>query len=310
VQRTPAVLLRPKNNRFFTGLWVVFLVHFGVETAEELRRGRITFKTDSLAGPEKQRPSGEDNQQSRFREHLVRIKMRKIIALLVAVVILGICSTSQGLLLVYRVSSSVKGVDDTSGLALKVPFKAYLIMEFDGDGYYMDSNMVMFGSDQDGAKVYYQLNDNDSDNLLDTGIWNMGVEVPYMFVGLGTYGEDNPFNFEVCMWGKETAKDIGFGKENLWLVPSSMKGTFTVWYEMLYDDDQNISGTGNVSGKLDSVTYALNASGWTGEQAVALVISALQEDDYSQGVIKTSSKVKEKFEIRKQKNGVLVRAEK
>ena len=82
-----------------------------------------------------------------------------------------------------------------------------------------------------------------------------GIKAPYLFVGLGTYGADNPFDFEACMWGKMTVKDIGFGKEHLWLVPTSMKGTFTVWYKMLYDADQNISGTGDVSAKLAKRHY-------------------------------------------------------
>ncbi|MGA2093554.1 MAG: hypothetical protein ABSH16_09130 [Sedimentisphaerales bacterium] len=231
--------------------------------------------------------------------------MKKLLALIVVVVILGICPSTKGLLLVYRVSSSVKGVDGTAGVTLTVPFKAYLVMDFNERGVYRDANMLMFGNNADGSKVYYQLNDSDSNNLLDTGVWNKGIKAPYLFVGLGTYGADNPFDFEACMWGKMTVKDIGFGKEHLWLVPTSMKGTFTVWYKMLYDADQNISGTGDVSAKLDPVTYNFNAEGWSKEDAVALIINALQDKDYSQGVIKIAGEAREQFEMPAQADGGL-----
>ena len=100
--------------------------------------------------------------------------MKKLLALIVVVAILGICPSTKGLLLVYRVSSSVKGVDGTAGVTLTVPLRAYLVMDFNERRVYRDANMLMFGTDKDGSKVYYQLNDSDSNNLLDTGVWNKG----------------------------------------------------------------------------------------------------------------------------------------
>ena len=55
--------------------------------------------------------------------------MKKLMTLFIVFIMLWVCSPSSGLLLIYRVSTSVRGVDDTTGLTVKVPFKAYLILD-------------------------------------------------------------------------------------------------------------------------------------------------------------------------------------
>ncbi|MBN2018949.1 MAG: hypothetical protein JW749_01850 [Sedimentisphaerales bacterium] len=210
--------------------------------------------------------------------------MKKLMALLIAFMMLGICSPSSGLLLIYKMSAPVKGVDDTTGLAVSVPLKAYLILDFDSEGAFRDANLITYGLDNLRSKVFYQLNDSDSDDFLDIALWGSGENVPYFFIGLWCYGSESPFEFEGCMWGKMSAKDIGYGPMELWVVPSSMKGVFTCWLEMLLDTSQDISGTGNLKAKLDTPsTKLLNAADQTNEEAVTYITGLLQAAGYSQG---------------------------
>lgn len=203
---------------------------------------------------------------------------------MVLVVILGVSTTSQGLLLVYKVSSSVKGVDGNSGLAMTVPIKGYLVFRADDDGNSQDANLVIYGTDADRTKVYFKLNYNDSEGLLSVGLLAKGDPVPYFFMALGAIGDDNPFAFESCVWGKMVPKDIGFGREHMWLVPASLKGNITVWLKMLFDADQDITATGAISIKLDKLTNNFNMAGWSQDEAIEYITGELQRMGYSRGI--------------------------
>jgi len=205
-------------------------------------------------------------------------------ALFIVLVMLGICSSSYGLFLVYKVSTSVKGVDDVAGTAIAVRLNAYLLMNFDDEGMFQDANLILYGKDAHGRKVYFQLNDSDSNDFLDIGMQVVGHPELYFVVGIWAYGVDNPFEFEGCMSGKMKARDIGFGPQEQWIVPSSFKGVFTSWYDMLLDKDQDIYGTGNLSVKLDNKTTCLfNAQVYMQDQAVEYVIGLLQASGYYAG---------------------------
>ena len=210
--------------------------------------------------------------------------MKKLMALFIVLIMLGTCSSSYGLFLVLKASSSVKGVDDVAGTPITVKLNAYLVMNFTDEGSFLDANLIIYGKDANGAKVYLQLNDSDSNDFLDIAMTVVGYPVPYYVIALRTYGEDNPYEFETYVMGKMKAKDIGFGPEELWMVPSSLKGVFTSWYDMLLDKDQDIYGTGSMSMKLDdSITRLFNSQGRTQEKAVEDVIDILQGKDYSPG---------------------------
>jgi hypothetical protein len=220
-------------------------------------------------------------------------------ALVVLAVILGICPTSEGLLLVYKVSSSVKGVEGNSGQVIKAPIKGYLVFSADEEGYCQDANLVIYGTDAEQAKVYFKLNYSDSDGLLDVGLLAKGDPVLYFFIALAAMGEDNPFAFESCVWGKMAPKDIGFGREHMWLVPVSLKGNITVWLKMLFDADQDITATGAISIKLDKLTNNFNMAGWSQDEAIEYITSQLQRTGYSQGV-----KAKGKTEVKNAKSEI------
>ena len=172
-------------------------------------------------------------------------------ALFIILVMLGACSTSYGMFLIYKASCSVKGVDDISGLAISVPFKGYLVMGFSEEGSFQDANLIIYGKKANGSKVYLQINCTDSNGFLSIGMTSVGSPYPYFVIGLSCYGEDNPYEFEVYVMGKMKPRDIGYGPTNLWMVSSSMKGVFTSWYDMLLDKDQDIYGTGSMSMRLD-----------------------------------------------------------
>lgn len=79
-------------------------------------------------------------------------------------------------------------------------------------------------------------------------------------------------------------KDIGFGREHMWLVPASLKGNITVWLKMLFDADQDITATGAISIKLDKLTNNFNMAGWSQDEAIEYITGELQRMGYSRGI--------------------------
>lgn len=212
--------------------------------------------------------------------------MRRFLALLIVLMMFGICSSSYGFFLVYKLSASVKGADDVAEAAVTVPLKTYLLLNLDdANGVFQDANLIIYGKDAEGAKVYFQLNDSDTDDLLDVDAASMAAG-GYYIIDFWATGEENPFEFEGFLLGKTKAKDIGFGPEDLWLVAPSLKGSFIVWLDMLFDADQDISGTSNISATLDNATTKMfNSQDWTQDEAVTYIRGLLQGKGYSEGTL-------------------------
>lgn len=174
--------------------------------------------------------------------------MKKLLAALVVLIAFGICTPSYGVSLIYKLSISVKGVDDVTGLPKSIPLKGYLLLHYTDDGQslsFADANLIMYGKDVTKNKVYVEL-DYSGNDLLDKSIWTQGTS--YDFLNLWTY-YDEPFNFEGLMFGKQKAADIGGGTTLIDCV-SSYKGAFWVYSGMLLDHVFDISGTGTISAKL------------------------------------------------------------
>jgi hypothetical protein len=211
--------------------------------------------------------------------------MKKLMTLFIILVMLGTCSTSYGMFLIYKASCSVKGVDDVSGLSVKVPLKGYLVLGFSDEGAFQDANLIIYGKKADGSKVYLQLNYSDSNSFLNIGMVGVGnYPNSYFVIGITCYGEDNPYEFESYVMGKMKPRDIGFGTTDLWLVSSSLKGVFTSWYDMLLDKDQDIYGSGSMSMKLDdSMTKLFNSQPRAQAKAVSDIIDILQHGGYLPG---------------------------
>jgi hypothetical protein len=197
--------------------------------------------------------------------------MKKLSAALVLCAILGICASSQGYFLIYKITTSVKGIDDET--PVRVPWKAYLVMKFDDSGdSFLDSSMLMYGKDNDKQKVYLQLNYT-VDEYLYTDMWYKGE---YICMALdGQYR----FAFDGLLTGKMRTTDIGLGTEKS--VAKSMKGVIEVDIGMLLDDEQDITGTGNISASLwRPLTRRINETTPTLTQAevISLLKSEYLED--------------------------------
>ena len=181
--------------------------------------------------------------------------MRKLLAVLVMLALLGMCSASFGYILVYNVSTTVNGVDDATKVT--IPLKGYLVVNLDDSDELQDANLILYGQDSNipkKQKVYVQLNNSDSNGFLHIDAWRQG---DYTFVDLWSY--TSPFDFEALMMGKVSSKDVGLGTNNKKPVASSLKGVFMAWEGMLLDLDQDIAGTSNISSTLNNAyTKSIN----------------------------------------------------
>ena len=107
--------------------------------------------------------------------------MKRLSALFVVLVMLGICTSSYGYFLIYKLSGTIRGamynrsdtktigitVDDTN--AVTIPFRGLLVMNLviNDTNSLIDANMIIYGRDTNDHKVYVQLNAHDSNEFLD-----------------------------------------------------------------------------------------------------------------------------------------------
>jgi len=193
--------------------------------------------------------------------------MKRLIGLAVLFAVLYLCAPSYGTpsyyFLIYNVSTSVKGANNTS--AASIPLKGYLVLKFvDGCDSPYDANLILYGKDKlnSNQPTYVQLNSQTSNNNLALGAqaWWQGA-----FQALTVWNlHDSPFYFEIYAIGKGALKDIGFS--SLKNVSSSLKGPISVWSGMLLDQNDNIIGTGSVSLSLWlPATKYVNQNNWTSE---------------------------------------------
>ena len=75
--------------------------------------------------------------------------MKKLSAVLVILVMLGICSSSYGYFLIYNLSGTIRGTDGTVDIKrVTIPFRGYLVMRLDNDtNSLVDANMIIYGRD-------------------------------------------------------------------------------------------------------------------------------------------------------------------
>jgi hypothetical protein len=165
--------------------------------------------------------------------------MRRLMAGLVVLVILGICSPSFGYLLLYKVSTTVRGADDDTGEKATVPLKGYLLLNLDDNNNIDDANLILYGKDTDKEKKYVLLNDSDTASYLWQDNWYIG---DFMFVD---FGGQNGFNFEIFLSGKTKLKNVGLGNDEKKSIASSIKGVTIAWDGFLLgsSDDQDVSGS-------------------------------------------------------------------
>ncbi len=186
--------------------------------------------------------------------------------MLVVLVMLGVCATSFGnYFLIYNVSMTVKGVDYDTGGAVTVPMKGYFVLDLNDSDEFVDANLVLYGKNPDGEKVYVELDRNGNELL---GGTETRLDYGYFFIYLGGA---NYFSFDAQLIGKTKLKDVGLGTDEKKEIASSVKGVISVWEGMLLDASQDISGTANISMTLNNAyTKAVNDTDptWTQEQII------------------------------------------
>ena len=186
--------------------------------------------------------------------------MKKLSALFVVLIMLGICTSSYGYFLIYKLSGTIRGamynrsdtktigIDDTN--AVTIPFKGLLVMnlaldEVNDTNTLIDANMIIYGRDTNDHKVYVQLNSSDSNEFLDAFILERGNK--RHFYGLNG---KSPFDFNAFMIGDVHSINIGLPHGYRILLASSLKGSITGGYGIFLDLDQEIAEVGNISASL------------------------------------------------------------
>jgi hypothetical protein len=183
--------------------------------------------------------------------------MRRLIGSAVLFAVLSLTVPSYGnYYLIYNMSANVKGVDyNYLHEAVTIPLKGYLLLTLSDSNIFIDTNMVLYGKDTDGAKKYVELGYN-GDNLYFSN--------SYMWRGYGYFGVvidgGYVFGFRGQLIGKMTLKDVGLGATTKKNVASSLKGVLNVEEGMLLDARQDIAGTSTISMSLNSV-YTKGANG-------------------------------------------------
>ena len=185
---------------------------------------------------------------------------------------LAVCTSSYGYFLIYNLSGTIKGVDD--GAKVSIPFKGYLVMAFNDDtDLFEDSNMIIYGKNPAKTKVYVQLNENGTNQFLESDIWHPDIKDFYEF------GGESPFGFMATMMGDIKSTDIGTDVPRT--IATRLKGVITSREGMLLDINQEISGIGTISASLYTVaTKAVNDffAPWTQDEVLEELRVILEED--------------------------------
>jgi hypothetical protein len=184
------------------------------------------------------------------------------LAVLLAVMCMAVPTYGAGddYYLIYNVSGSVKGANTT--IAATVPWKAYLVLDVNSKiNDYVDANLIIYGRNFIGDKVYLLLNQTDSNNYLGVNIWLQGN---MLAVDLSNV---IPFDFAMLLVGKVVEKNIGY-TTNVG-IPSRFKGDTMFLSGKLFDPGDRLTGTGTVSASLWlSKTQYVNAHSWTPDQII------------------------------------------
>jgi hypothetical protein len=204
--------------------------------------------------------------------------MKMVSALLVVLVILGICTSSYGYFLVYDLYGTIRGTEGTVHIdKVTINFDGYLVMKFNDDtNSFEDANMLLNGKDPNHNKVYVQLNASDSNGFLDPNIWYRDVRNFYEL------NSTPPFDIRIVVGGNVKNKDIGLaGKKR---IASSLNGVITGEDGMLFIANQELAGVGHhVSAPLyTSLTKTANnpSDPWTQDEVVDELKHKLADKHY------------------------------
>ncbi|MGA2069797.1 MAG: hypothetical protein ABSG97_00460 [Sedimentisphaerales bacterium] len=205
--------------------------------------------------------------------------MKMLSALFAILMMLWMCTSSYGYLLVYKLDGAIRGTEGTVDInKVTISFGGYLVMNFDNDtNTFEDANLFLKGRDpNNNHKVYVQLNASDSNGFLDPSIWYRDVRNFYELNG------EPPFDFRIVVMGNVKNKDIGLaGKKR---IASSLHGVITGQEGMFFAVGQELAGVGiHVSVPLyTSLTKTANKPGeeLTQDEVVDELKNKLAHDHY------------------------------
>jgi len=187
--------------------------------------------------------------------------MKRLSAVLVVLVMLGMCTSSYGYFLIYNLSGKIKGTDGTVDIKkVTIPFKGFLVMNFDDDtNSLVDANMIIYGKNTGRHKVYVQFNAHDSNEFLDAFVLPEDVR---NFYGLNG---NSPFGFESLIMGNVHGTTIGWtvaGHAIRKNIAPDLSGIITEEEGIFLGLDQDIAAVGNISTSLYTVaTRGVNSPG-------------------------------------------------
>jgi hypothetical protein len=201
--------------------------------------------------------------------------MRKLLAGLAVLAVLGICCPSYGYILTYSGTIPVKGVDvNDNNTPEAIPLKAFLVLdvnEANENFIVADANLLLFGKDPNKNKVYVLLSSNDGNDFLGVNIVEDGETFVVRLTSVNC-----AFNFDLLMMGAEKPSKFNLIRGDNNDVAKSMKGAFLEFNHMLLSRGQNLTATGTVSMTLDAKhTASANAEEGT---TVGRVTNDLIED--------------------------------
>jgi hypothetical protein len=175
-------------------------------------------------------------------------KMKRLSAILVVLVMLGICTSSYGYFLIYNLSGTIRGTDGTVDIKkVTTPFKGYMVLNVDNDtNSFSDANMIIYGKDPNHHKVYVLLNATDSNAFLNPNILFRAKRNFYELNG------GSPFDFRITMLGHVYKTNIGISHERKDIAPA-LGGVITSQEGMFLGLDQELAGTGNISAMLYTI---------------------------------------------------------
>ena len=199
--------------------------------------------------------------------------MKKLMAVIMILAVLGVCSSSYGYILVYKLSSTMRTVDTTADAAEIIKLKGYLIIDINETlSEVNDADVVIYGKDDDETLSCYRF---DYDVDLDIDWEEHGTNVVIDFRQGG-----NRSGIEVILTGKTKAKNIGLDTAKT--VASNLKGSMVVWDEIFLDVSWNtLEGSGSVSAPLNSgLTKAANEDSSSSNTIADEIIAGLVDKGY------------------------------
>jgi hypothetical protein len=207
--------------------------------------------------------------------------MKKLVTMVAILGVLAFCLPSYGEILIYKVTTSGKAVDNGSGEFESGTIQGYLVIDQDDDDdSFNDEVFILYGKEDDGDKVQMYFVDSGASEVI-SNEWYYGFSSNEpRIINLYIYSDyDSATILEGLIIGQ--FKGTNIGADAKWLVPKSYDGGGNSWYDTFNGND--VYGTGNIALRLqEGWTQQANKNGDSLNEArdyIRDVLSALGYDD-------------------------------